>query len=144
MNREEKKIMLYTYGIKDSKGKMIITLSFSVKFFKVDGDLYLENEKARILVEALNEKDGKKSFEQIINMKIREAIANRSFFKLIAAWNMEIKPSINHIMKEKSIEFEEYNARIKPVAKMDFESQMYYSSDAINRFGEMNKWSVGA
>lgn len=120
MKREEKKIMQYTYGIKDTRGKMIFNISFPVKFFNVDGDLYLENEKSRILVEALNDKDGKKSFERIINMKIREAISAGRLFKLIADWNLDIKPS-----------------------EIDLDTQMFYSAAMINRFDENNKWSLG-
>lgn len=145
MKRNERKIMLYTYGIKDTKGNKIITISFSVKFFEIDNELYLENEKSRILIEAKNERDGKKSFEEIINLKIREAISAGKLFKLLSAWNMNLQSSVEEMLENKRVEFEDYNSKVKSSVEVDLDMQMKYSSAMINRFDENSRWSsVGA
>ncbi len=150
MEKKNENKMFFTYSIKDKLNNGIISLLFTVDFFEIDNQLYVENGKSRILIEATSVEDGKKSFEEIINRKVRESIMKNNLFDLISNWNLEFKPVAEIIEDKKNeiIDFLEKQEKlnknqsetISGEIKLDYSGILKYSSAMINNFSENTEW----
>ncbi len=125
---------VFAYSISDLNGNKIINLFFTVEFFEIEDQKYLENKKSRILVEADDFESGREYFADVIDRKVRESIMRNDFYSLLEAWNLKLRNS-------EKIDSIEENLNTKE-AKIDFGLQLRYSAAMINSFEEDKRWTV--